>query len=117
MIGKVYILANITEYLSMGTVTTARGRIVDFDLLRIRSEMMGTEPSNVVVERQEAIEDQIRRRREQRRITREKSLAKKQENEASQQVEEIVEPLIEPVETIPRKVRNRINTDTDDEQT
>ncbi len=117
MIGKVYILANITEYLSMGTVTTARGRIVDFDLLRIRSEMMGTEPSNVVVERQEAIEDQIRRRREQRRITREKSLAKKQENEASQQVEEIVEPLIELVETIPRKVRNRINTDTDDEQT
>lgn len=101
----------------MGTVTTARGRIVDFDLLRIRSEMMGTEPSNVVVERQEAIEDQIRRRREQRRITREKSLAKKQETEQSQNLEEIVEPLAEPVETPIRKVRNRINTDTEDDPT
>lgn len=98
----------------MGTIVTARGKVVDFDLLRIRSEMMGTEPSNVVVERQEAIEDQIRRRREQRRITREKSIAKKQESE--QLVEEPVDQLSELIETSPRKVRSRINTNVEDDQ-
>lgn len=95
----------------MGTILTARGKVVDFDLLRIRSEMMDTEPSNVVVERQEAIEDQIRRRREQRRITREKSLAKKQDTE--QIVENSVEQSAEPVENSPKKVRTRINHDDD----
>lgn len=100
----------------MTTVTTARGRILDFDLLRVRAELMTTEPTGVVVERQEAIEDQIRRRREQRRVTRERSLAKKAELDALLP-EPVVDPVEEPADTIavPKKPRTRINTESEGE--
>lgn len=63
----------------MGKVTSIRGRTVDFDLLKMREDMLSSAPSGVVVERQQSIEDQIRTRREQRKQARERMLKKQQE--------------------------------------
>ncbi len=90
----------------MSKTYSARGKLIDFDLLKIRSEIMDTTPSQIVIERQKSIEDQIRLRREQRKQLREKMLQKQAETSVETEVAVKVEP---------KKVRNRTITDSESE--
>ena len=72
----------------MGKVTSIRGVQVDFDLLKIRQELMAISPDPVVVERTQAIEDSIKKRREQRRLQR---LQQQEKNKKDEQDLELVE--------------------------
>ncbi|MCB1711546.1 MAG: hypothetical protein KDH96_03420 [Candidatus Riesia sp.] len=51
----------------MSKSISKRGIVVDFDILKIKQEMLSIIPNDVVVERNESIEDSILKRREQRR--------------------------------------------------
>lgn len=60
----------------MSKSISKRGVVVDFDLLRMKQEILSATPNDVVVERSESIEDSILKRREQRRRQRQLQLEK-----------------------------------------
>lgn len=73
----------------MPAVKSARGTIVDFDLLRIQQSLLNATPSDVVVERKEAIEDKIAERRARRLKARQERAEREKEIEQDVVVEEV----------------------------
>mgnify|MGYP000899321501 CR=1 FL=1 len=71
----------------MSKTISKRGIVVDFDILRMKQEMMSAIPDTVVVERSESIEDSILKRREQRRRQRQLQLERQMEQKKVEQAE------------------------------
>lgn len=71
----------------MSKTISKRGIVVDFDILRMKQEMMSAIPDTVVVERSESIEDSILKRREQRRRQRQLQLERQMEQKKVEQLE------------------------------
>lgn len=86
----------------MPAVKSAKGVLIDFDLLKVQQSLMSTQPSDVVIKRKESIEDRVAERRERRIKARQQRNAQAVAAEEQEQKEQIVE---ETVASKPRRQR------------
>lgn len=86
------------EFLDLGdkempVVKSAKGVLIDFDLLKVQQSLMSAQPSDVVIKRKESIEDRVAERRERRikaRQQRNAQVAAEEQDMKTEQVEEVV---------------------------
>lgn len=90
----------------MSKSISKRGIVVDFDILKIKQEMLSIIPNDVVVERNESIEDSILKRREQRRRQRQLQMEQRKADEEKVTEEKNLETVEKP--TKPKENRTRI---------
>lgn len=77
----------------MPVVKSAKGVLIDFDLLKVQQSLMSAQPSDVVIKRKESIEDRVAERRERRikaRQQRNAQAAAEEQDKKPEQVEEVV---------------------------
>ena len=86
------------EFLDLGdkempVVKSAKGVLIDFDLLKVQQSLMSAQPSDVVIKRKESIEDRVAERRERwikARQQRNAQVAAEEQDMKTEQVEEVV---------------------------